>query len=51
MEKFKFNIPSLNEQIKISEFLISLDNQLDLLESQIDKLKTWKKGLLQKMFV
>lgn len=51
MEKFKFNIPSLNEQIKISQFLISLDNQLDLLESQIDKSKTWKKGLLQKMFV
>jgi type I restriction enzyme, S subunit len=51
MEKFKFNIPSLNEQIKISEFLISLDNQFDLLESQIDKSTTWKKGLLQKMFV
>ena len=51
MEKFKFNIPSLNEQIKISEFLISIDNQLELLETQIDKSKTWKKGLLQKMFV
>ena len=51
MEKFKFNIPSLNEQIKISEFLISLDNQLELIETQIDKSKTWKKGLLQKMFV
>jgi len=51
MEKFKFNIPYLNEQIKISEFLISIDNQLELLETQIEKSKTWKKGLLQKMFV
>ena len=43
--------PSLNEQIKISEFLSSLDTQIELLETQIDKSKTWKKGLLQKMFV
>ena len=43
--------PSLNEQIKISKFLSSIDTQIELLETQINKSKTWKKGLLQKMFV
>jgi type I restriction enzyme, S subunit len=51
VKNISIETPSLNEQIKISEFLISIDNQLELLETQIDKSKTWKKGLLQKMFV
>jgi len=42
---------SENEQEKISKFLLSIENQIELLETQIDKSKTWKKGLLQKMFV
>lgn len=46
-----FNVPKLQEQNKISQFLISIDTQIELLETQIDKSKTWKKGLLQKMFV
>jgi type I restriction enzyme S subunit len=44
-------LPSLSEQIKISDFLSSIDTQLKLLDTQINKSKTWKKGLLQKMFV
>ena len=51
MDKIKVGIPNLEEQEKISEFLSSIDKQLELLETQIDKSKTWKKGLLQKMFV
>lgn len=51
IENYLFYNPSLDEQKKISEFLSSIDNQIELLESQIDKSKTWKKGLLQKMFV
>jgi type I restriction enzyme, S subunit len=51
MEKFKFHFPSLIEQQKISNFLLSLDKQLRLLNNHIYKSKTWKKGLLQKMFV
>ena len=39
------------EQEKISNFLFSIEDQLELLETQIEKSKTWKKGLLQKMFV
>lgn len=51
IENFDVRIPCLEEQVKISEFLSSIDNQIELLETQIDKSKTWKKGLLQKMFV
>ena len=51
MIHLKFSLPNVNEQVKISRFLSSLDNQIELLETQIDKSKTWKKGLLQKMFV
>jgi len=50
-KKMKVDVPSLEEQIKISNFLSSIDNQIELLDTQIDKSKTWKKGLLQKMFV
>lgn len=49
--KLKMLVPTVEEQVKISEFLSSIDNQIELLETQIDKSKTWKKGLLQKMFV
>jgi len=48
---FKIHFPSMLEQEKISQFLSSIDIQIELLETQIDKSKTWKKGLLQKMFV
>ena len=48
---FKIHCPAIIEQQKISQFLSSIDTQLELLETKIDKSKTWKKGLLQKMFV
>lgn len=48
---FKVSYPSFKEQNKIYKFLSSIDNQIELLGTQIDKSKTWKKGLLQKMFV
>lgn len=51
MDKIKVGIPNIEEQEKISEFLSSIDIQIELLETQIDKSKIWKKGLLQKMFV
>lgn len=49
--KILINLPCVEEQSKIAWFLDSIDKQLELLETQIDKSKTWKKGLLQKMFV
>ena len=51
LENFDIRIPSIEEQLKISEFLSAIDSEIELLESQIDKSTTWKKGLLQKMFV
>lgn len=51
MAEIKLAFPSIKEQVKISEFLVSIDIKIDLLETQIVKSKTWKKGLLQKMFV
>lgn len=51
LREMPVSIPSLIEQKKISKFLKLIDNQIELLETQIDKSRTWKKGLLQKMFV
>ena len=44
-------IPSLAEQLKISVFLTELDKQLDQTYTQLNLAKTFKKGLLQQMFV
>lgn len=47
----KILFPSIEEQIKISTFLSALSKKIDLVNSQIDKIKKFKKGLLQQMFV
>ncbi|MBN7816800.1 restriction endonuclease subunit S [Algoriphagus pacificus] len=39
------------EQRKIAEFISKLSSKIELLVSQIEQLETWKKGLLQQMFV
>ena len=44
-------VPSLPEQIKIANFLSVIDNKVNHVLGQIEKLEMWKKGLLQKMFV
>lgn len=51
IKKLKIDLPSMPEQKKISEFLSRIDKQIYVLSSQIDNFKTWKKGLLQKMFI
>jgi len=48
---FKINLPSLEEQNKIADFLSTLDKQIDSTKEQLAKTKKFKKGLLQKMFV
>ena len=43
--------PCLSEQQKIADFLSSIDERIGNYELRITNCKTWKKGLLQEMFV
>jgi len=51
IKDFKIGFPCIEEQAKIASFLTSIDNKINVVTSQIDKMKEWKKGLLQQMFV
>lgn len=51
LKKIKFRIPTKEEQTKIANFLTAIDQKIDNVAEQIDHAKTWKKGLLQQMFV
>lgn len=51
LEKHLLNIPHPDEQQKISKFLSVIDDKIDLVSEELDKAKTFKKGLLQQMFV
>lgn len=49
--KMEISIPSLPEQTKIANFLSSIDEKINVQTQFIASMETWKKGLLQKMFV
>lgn len=51
IEKIEVNIPYLSEQNKISNVLSALDDKIAAKKAELDKLKTWKQGLLQQMFI
>ena len=49
--KLKINLPSLDEQKQIADFLSAIDHKIILVSEQINNTEQYKKGLLQQMFV
>ncbi len=43
--------PTIPEQIKIAKFLSAIDDKINYIQMQIEKVEVWKKGLLKQMFV
>ncbi|WP_406849078.1 restriction endonuclease subunit S [Vibrio vulnificus] len=50
IRSFKIPLPCIEEQLKIAEFLQSLDSKINAVAEQIEQNKQFKKGLLQQMF-
>ena len=51
LEGLKVTFPIIDEQQKIATFLSAVNKKIDLIKKQIEKTQTFKKGLLQQMFV
>jgi len=49
-EKIKILFPNLAEQKKIGDFLTSIDDKINEVQTQIQQTQQYKKGLLQQMF-
>lgn len=51
LKSYTFNLPCLEEQTKIANFLVAIDQKIEVVAHQLEQAKQWKNGLLQQMFV
>jgi type I restriction enzyme S subunit len=51
IKDLNIDVPSLKEQTKIASFLSDVDTKIDVLSTSIENTQTFKKGLLQQLFV
>ena len=51
IQKIKYLIPNMKEQINLAKFIGNVDNLITLHQRKLDKLQNIKKSLLEKMFV
>ena len=51
ISEIKIKIPSIEEQKEITNVFEIMDEKIKILQNNIDELTTFKKGLLQQMFV
>jgi len=51
IKRLKYTLPSIDEQKKIANYLTNIDIKIERVNKQITQTQTFKKGLLQQMFV
>jgi len=51
IKALKVDLPSKPEQQKNADFLSSIDRKIDLVSTELTRAQTFKKGLLQQMFI